>query len=822
MGVLSSHNREVLSIVALILAFGLAVLIRLDPDLAIRQAWWLIWACPVYLVASRISLNFFRRNIHYLAFCGAFMVLGTAMIGHKVNGATAWTSILGFNIQPIEIVKILLVLLWGMNIADGDKGIRYGWKSGLIITLLCFTGLFWQKDLGPLMVLICTAFLGLLAGKLQGKILFISGLAVLVIFWAASFLPHVQRRLFAWLYPWDDRYNLGFQAIRLTYALVKGAWSGQGWDSQNILVPAAANDLPLSVIGENSGFIGLVIIILLYFLLIYKLIQTGSYISEKVNYHWSVGLTVLMASGIILNLAGSCRLLPLVGITLPLLSYGGSSLLASFFILGLFAQLTRADNQRLSGIHLKHLLQLKPLRIVISGLFTVIIAAFGYRCVIQRADISAEAGYQQIARQQAFIRGGFVSRSGEALSDIIHGLDQWSGRYVGPDSLVHTIGYFHPIYGVSGLEATFNDILYGAEEGIGRYWLPTETVNVVTTIDWSLQNLVEKHFPGEKGAVVILNPWSGEVLAMASFPHFNIDDLESSLKASPQEGPLLNRAVSGLYPPGSAIKPFILAIALESESVTVDSLWVDKPYEVFGGVKISNYNGLSNGQLTLKEALAYSSNVVFAGIAGKIGSATLKRGLLSLGIGADKGIEIPTRHGSWGQVDSPADLAYIGIGQGQLLVTPLEMATAVSTIANGGYKVEPYLVSRIDTPSGSYRMGNAGSTRILSYHTVENVSQGMQGVMSIGTAKGLISPELLSGKTGTAENPSGPAHAWFVGYAPSVNPVIAIAIVIENGGSGKVAAAMAANIVKSMVIEDLLRTDGEQVGHDWESNRQTL
>lgn len=382
----------------------------------------------------------------------------------------------------------------------------------------------------------------------------------------------------------------------------------------------------------------------------------------------------------------------------------------------------------------------------------------------------------------------------------------------------HITGYINLAdnQGVSGIERMYDDVLRGNQPeyaaalvDAGQQIIPglgykrlrlanhSEPSNVVLTIDRSIQKSVEKILDnhGVKGAVVVMNPTTGEILAMASRPNFNANHLEDYLNQS--SAPLLNRAISA-YQPGSVFKLVAAAAALENGIVHPEDIFFDHGYIEVDHLRFNgwDYERGGRGQLTFTDALAYSSNPVFIEIGLKLGAETLISYAKKLGFGHKTNLNFN------GEADGylpPADNIYSGelanltIGQGKLEATPLQIVSMVATIANDGIKVNPYIVSKLTNADGVIvkNYNTSPGTRVLSQKTARQIQDMMAAVTKYGTGQAAYVEGIGSaGKTGSAEtgrtNPEGQSinHAWFAGYAPIKNPQYAIVIFVEEGMSG--------------------------------------
>jgi peptidoglycan glycosyltransferase len=332
---------------------------------------------------------------------------------------------------------------------------------------------------------------------------------------------------------------------------------------------------------------------------------------------------------------------------------------------------------------------------------------------------------------------------------------------------------------------------------------------IVPPVQTQLYQLLSRY---PRAAGVALDPRTGAVLALASVPSYDpnaLNDEFSSLLQDPG-APLLDRAIDGLYPPGSTFKIFTAAAALDGHTVRMDSHFEDPGYLTIGDTTLHDNEGEATGYTDLTTAFALSSNVDFGQIALKLGVDGFYEYLRRWGIGDSLDFQIPAQASrvppQAGIV--PGELAQMGFGQGALLMTPLQMALIGATIANGGDEPRPYIVRQV-VRDGVPATVSATSTLAnpVSGETAANVTAMMIAVVQRGTGTPAQLPHVsVAGKTGTATNPLGRSHSWFVAFAPADHPRVAVAIVVENVGYGATYAAP--------IARDVLRTALETAGSD--------
>ena len=412
-------------------------------------------------------------------------------------------------------------------------------------------------------------------------------------------------------------------------------------------------------------------------------------------------------------------------------------------------------------------------------------------------------------------RGTIVARDGTPLAITRN------GRRVYPLGVTtaHVIGYASPRYGTAGLEDSFDRVLT-AQTGDSGPW--TEIVSlltggrdaphgaeIVTTLDLDVQRTLAAALGKRaRAAGIVMDPRSGAVIALAATPVFDPNALDrnwAALIADPAS-PLLDRSTSGLYPPGSTFKIVTAGDALDAGLITPATTFVDTGGLQVGNFTVHNDQNEVTGTQNLTGAFALSSNVDFATIALKIGVDRWFDYAARWGFGQAVNFDLPVARDRLPQKAevSPSVLAQLGFGQASLLVTPIRMALVAATIADGGRTPRPYLVRSIAGSETSLATASEQLAAPLSADAAHEVRDLMIAVVQHGTGTIAALPGVtVAGKTGTATNPHGLAHSWFVAFAPALAPRVVVAVIVENGGYG---AAVAAPIVRDVLRVALART----------------
>jgi len=488
--------------------------------------------------------------------------------------------------------------------------------------------------------------------------------------------------------------------------------------------------------------------------------------------------------------------------------------------------------------------QVRRLGAALLVLFVVLLGQVTYIQVFasQRlADNPANARRQLIA-EYGVDRGSILAADGRtvlASSRTSPGELKYQRRYPQGPLYAGVTGYYSIIFGRTELEQSFNSFLSAsapellpqtlADQILGR---PKQGATIVTTIDPVIQRAAARALGSLPGAVVALDPLTGDVKAIVANPTYDPNELSSQdpnvVRAawedfnSDPDKPLLSRAIDELFPPGSTFKIVTAAAALEN-GFGPDSSWPNPPeldlpqttetIENFGGSHC--LGGASS--LTLAQALQVSCNVVFGEIGLELGADRLAAQARAFGFGpepgaGDLGFDIPLEAGvfpdtSYFQDRLPA-VAISAIGQDNVATNPMQMALVAGAIANGGMQMRPRLVTEIRDPTGqvieSFQPEVWG--RPISAETAIQLTQMMVSVVQSGTGTAAQIPGVdVAGKTGTAQHGEGLApHAWFVSFAPAQNPEVAVAVIVLDGGSlgneatgGQVAAPIAKTVMEA-------------------------
>lgn len=470
---------------------------------------------------------------------------------------------------------------------------------------------------------------------------------------------------------------------------------------------------------------------------------------------------------------------------------------------------------------------LRKLGTAVVVLMTILLANITFIQVIKSDEYRRDANNRRtVLEEYSRQRGQIVAAGGVVLARSDPSDDEFRYQRIYPDgeAFAHLTGFYSMRYGPSALERTQNDVLSGDAPDLivnrlsdlitGR---DPRGGNVHLTVRPSVQQAAFDGLAKRKyvGAVVALEPATGQILAMATSPSFDPNPLASHVDGEQREAynalvdpedpdapsPALNRATGAVYPPGSTFKLLIASAALQNGfnpgSDVTGASKITLPDT--GGATLSNFNGNTcaqqgNDTVSLTLALAHSCNTAFAEVAMDLGADKIREQALAFGIDPDQedtdalgGLDlVPSRVG---ELPDAAAVAQSGIGQRDVALTPFQNAVITATIANHGQRMNPYLISKITKPDLSV-LGSETRPSSAGQAIPEATASQLRDMM-IASEEAMPGGQSVPGvtiasKTGTAEHGTDPKntppHTWYVAFAPADNPQVAVAVLVEDGG----------------------------------------
>ena len=406
---------------------------------------------------------------------------------------------------------------------------------------------------------------------------------------------------------------------------------------------------------------------------------------------------------------------------------------------------------------------------------------------------------RQNAYEEQVVRGDITAAGGEVLAETqTDGEGNEYRVYPYSNLFSHVVGY--NTKGRSGLESTENYHLLtshaGAIEQVQKELRDEKNMGdtVVTTLDLELQQTAYDALGGYNGAVVVMEPDTGKILAMVSKPDFDpnsLDEIWDTLVSDESNTNLLNRATQGLYPPGSTFK-IVTTLAYLRSGENINDFHFDCQGEVTnGGYTIHCYNNNVHGPEDFATAFAKSCNSAFAQLGVDLNRTEFRNTAQDVLFNRDLPLDLPYSRSSFDLDKDTADALAMqtAIGQGDTLASPFHMALIICAVANGGNLMEPYLVDRIENYNGEQvkKYTPSVSSQLMTSDEAALISELMKGVVENGTASMLSGRGYTAaGKTGTAEHGdmTESPHAWFVGFSNVDNPDIVVSVIAESAGTG--------------------------------------
>lgn len=872
----------ILPVVFTLSGIGITFVTRLQPDASLSQVIFLFLgvALMVGTLAVVKNLEVIKRYKYVLGIAGIILLVLPMFIGTEIYGSKLWIKIGGFQFQPGEFAKVLIVLFLAGYLAENREllsisnrtvlGIKFPRLRLLyplfIVWGVCLLVVAFERDLGSAL-LFYTIFLIMLYVATGRVSYVIIGLALLAVgaFGMYQIMSHVQVRVAIWLDPFSDAQNLGYQIVQSLFSLADGGLAGVGiGKGMADIIPVVASDMIFAAIGEEMGLLGGSAVLLLFMLFAVRGLTTAARAKSDLAAFSAAGLTAAISFQAFTIVGGVTKLIPLTGVTLPFMSQGGSSLLASFVIVALLLRAgdeatgrsteiantstdlaTAGYRTTVRGSHMRRpaldtpesgLLgrvalanRLTRTVFLFTALFAVLIGNITYIQVIKASEYQDMPSNNHTINKARFIkRGSIITADGLTLAESIQQADGTYARsYPNGNLAAHVVGYYSQQYGTMGIENTQNDTLTGSKDysswqnalnslaGISE---PGNSVQL--TIDSRIQRAAEQALAGRVGAIVALDPRSGAVLAWASAPTFDNTNIQAAIEAANASGgtdtSMYDRATLALYTPGSTFKVLTLASALENGLATLDTTYDSPGRMEIGGADVVSIGERGHGKISLAKAFALSSNTVFGQVADGLGAEKLVATARAFGYGQQLGLDFTTAASVMPSPEEMTEweLAWAGagqpVGQGHTpgpQATVMQNALMAATIANNGIAMNPYVVSQILAPDGTVLKTTRGHSlgQAVGSGTAEQVKQAMLDVVQNGTGSAAaIAGVKVAGKTGTAETNNANANSTFVGFAPYDTPTVAIAVVIEQNAKGEESAAA----VGGQVLRAALATQG--------------
>lgn len=790
-------HRLFLNNMCMLLGSGLCIISRLSLNKAGKQYIIVFASLVVALLVPYVlrKFRFIKRITWVYAVLGIGM-LGTVLImGEVTHGSKISFTVGGLTFQPSEFVKVCFVFFLAGALRKNTslkRVVLTGLVAGIHVMILVLS-----RDLGSALIFF-TAFLFVIfvtSGKYRYLVTGMAGGSAAACM-AYYLFEHVQVRVLAWRDPWSYIDAQGYQITQSLFAVGSGSWFGMGLMRGNpTAIPYVETDFVFSAICEEFGVIFGICLVLVCISCFMIMMQIALNEEDRFYRTIAIGIGIMYIFQIFLTIGGGIKFIPLTGVTLPFISYGGTSMvttIVSFFII--------------QGIHMRNGESTGSKEILAStalfvSLFIGMIGYLGHFVATSEQDMinNSYNSRQKILLERNY-RGAILSGDGEVLA---HTVEDETGKdireYPFGNLFSHVVGYASK--GRMGVEAVANYYLINSNTSLadkvkndirGRK-NPGDTV--YTTLDVKIQQVAEEQLGSNQGAVIVSEVETGKILAMVSHPDFDpnaIEEIWNDLINNNNSSVLVNRATQGLYPPGSTFKIFTaLEYIRENPEHFKQYRYQCAGFYEENNSRINCYHGTCHGELDLTYSFAKSCNASFAHMGLQLNPGQFSNTLEELLFGKELPIALSHSKSSIAIKEemTAGEVMQTVIGQGQTQITPIHLHLISSAIANNGVLMKPYVIDRVENHSGklikSFKPDEYGS--ILTQDEAHILRDMMHSAVENGTAYRLAGLEYTAaGKTGSAEynNKKEDSHAWFTGFAPADAPEVCVTVIVEGAGSG--------------------------------------
>ncbi len=794
---LPDRDPYILPLVALLSGWGLLTVWRLDVTLGMRQTLWLILSFLVISLAARFPdlLRILRRYKYIWLSGGLLLTVLTFFFGSYPGGVgpRLWLGCCGIYLQPSEPLKFLLIAYLAAYLAD-QMPLKWSLPQLLAPTLIVASAatalLIAQRDLGTATLLIVLYTLIIFMTSDRRRILIIAAAVILAAGIAGYAIFDVIRlRVNAWLNPWLDPFGQSYQIVQALISIASGRifGAGPGLGSPN-LVPVSTSDFIGTAIAEETGLMGLSGLILLFSLLFIRGLTVAVNARGSYQRFLASGLSAYFAAQAIFILGGNLRLLPLTGVTLPFVSYGGSSLITATLSAAILLIISGQPEEQPTAA-------LKPRPLVLTaaiGLagYLALILLAGWWGVIRSENLQFRPDNLRWTIHERYVpRGSLLDRNNQPIAQSEGKPGEFERVLLYPE-LGNTIGYNHPLFGKASLEASLDAYLTGLQGNpASLIWLnewiysqPPPGLDVRLSLDLTLQKTADDLLRTHLGALALLNAETGEILALASHPSYDPNRMDENWQSwnDDPNAPLLNRATQGSYPPGASLGPFVFSLLNSTSSLPATT-----------GHMTMNAAGRQLACALLPETGSTWEAVVRAGCPGSVSDLLLLASpdklnslFQSLGFYETPQIPLPAAEAPAG-INS-ANLTSSVLLSDEIRLSPLQMALAAAALTNQGQRPAPRLASAVHTPhQGWVVLPTTPSSAELKLSRSED---------SLNRLAGAGSPFWqTTARAHTAEG----ELTWFIGgTVPKLSGApLAIALVLEEDNP------QLANLIGTSVLE---------------------
>lgn len=803
----------------LLLSVGFVILARLSYDNAVKQ---FVMAVVAYQVCSFIPWLLRRfpglvRLGWLYTLAGLGMLTVVLAVGSEVFGAKNWLTIKNITFQPSEFVKLTFILSMAALLIR-ETGSKYKNLLTVSIVAALHVGLLaLSNDFGGALIFFVVYLLMLFA--VSADVLFptaalLSGsLAALL---AYRYSGHIRERVMAWQNPFSCIEDEGYQVAQSLFAIGSGEWLGTGLNAgMPKTVPVVKSDFIFAAISEEFGAVFAALLLCVYINCIIWMMALALERKQPFFFAVTTGAVALFGVQLFLNVGGVIQLIPSTGVTLSFISYGGSSLFSSVFLFQGIQAMRGEDEKKQNQGEWNYTGQQIRMVVVCAAMLLLlcVMTSWFLSVTVKEAEDNYFNEYNRRipTMEKTMPKGQILSADGAILARSILGEDGRVYRvYPHGEAAVFVTGQMN--LGCTGLEQQYRKQMYAVDIPLWSLWKRKASGEVpegntlVTTIDSELQKAAYDALEGFSGAIGVMEVETGRLFAFTSAPAYNPNEISVQWETLRErtDAPLLNRLTSGLYPPGSTFK-LVTTLAYLRQQEETEFSYTCEGSARFRNTTIHCNNGKAHGTQTLKEAFANSCNTAYAYMGEQISDEDFTAVAVELGFGTVWPGEITYKESLFSVTEDTEDAVRVqaSFGQGETLVTPLQMLMIGAGIANKGVLKLPYLTERLINCDGEVvrEYGSAGEQVLMSEDLAalltDYMVQASEHTMREFADRGIR----VAGKTGSAETAEG-THSWYLCFAPADHPEIAIVVLMEHAGTGSRYAVPAAKKLLELYFAD--------------------
>lgn len=771
-------NSLLIPLIGVLCGWGILSIWRINTIFGLRQAlWFLVCVFAASHAMKRPRLLADAKKYKYLLLSiGLSLAALTFVFGTYPGGAgpKLWLGFRGIYFQPSELLKLLLIFYLSAYFSE-NKIPRLNFFNSILPALVLFFSalalLLAQRDLGTSLIFI-VIFILMLFIKYKKRRVLLFGLLFLLLatIFGYTSIDLVRIRFNSWILPWLDARAGSYQIIQSIIAIAAGGITGSGIGlGSPRSIPIAHSDFIYSAIVEETGLFGGIAILLLFALFFTRGLKIAIHSKNSYHQYLAAGIATWLTAQAILIIGGNIRLLPITGVTLPFLSYGGSSLLISFISVCVLLLIENDEGGQtahdLLGSKTTNLLSISFL-----GALVLLSLATGWWSFFRSRDLQLRADNPRHFISARYIKRGSILDRNDRVIAQSSGETGRLHREIAYPPLSNTVGFSNSNYGNAGLEARLDDYLSG-ERGYPAFdiWFnyllfdqPLPGRDIRLTIDLKIQSLVDELMANHAGSAIVMNAQTGEILAIASHPYFNANELKTNLEKWRYEenSPLLNRATQGAYPLGNLAAPFLLTKTglMEAQPGSGYLDFISKHH--LDGCAV---DPITPGSLPALMTSGCDSATLL--VTHTLGNGDFTEALDEFFVSLPADLGLPGNPTS----PLPADTSVYEqlYGQNLLRVSPLQVAVAASSISGQGVLPSPKITAAVNVANEGW--------------VVLSQSQGQRAAeVEISTRLNyFLHSEIISGwETTAVSHDEAGTYAWYMAGTPDSWPGAPLAIVL--------------------------------------------